>query len=150
MQPSTPDPPSAENPLAAHDPYVAVRHANFRRYWIGNFVAILGTQMQTATVVWEVFQRTDDYFMVGLVDLVLVIPVLSLVLLAGHVADRLDRRLVLMAAVGLTARSFAGAGVRVLQPDTHRRAVRLRVRGGRGPGVYSAGQKRAAAAVGAA
>jgi MFS family permease len=91
-----------------HDPYAAVRCANFRRYWLGNVVAILGTQMQTATVVWEVFQRTKDPFMVGLVDLVIVVPMLSLVLLAGHAADRFNRRRLLILAVTLSATASLG------------------------------------------
>lgn len=111
MHPEKPDQPPADDFAAAHDPYAAVRSDNFRRYWIGNFVSILGMQMQTATVMWEVFNRTNDPFMVGLVDLVLVIPVLSLVLLAGHVADRLDRKAVLMTAVALTGLASLGLAV---------------------------------------
>ncbi len=108
MQPTEPQPPSASAAIALHDPYAAVRFDNFRRYWIGNVVSILGTQMQTATIVWEVFHRTKDPFMVGLVDLVLVVPMLSLVLLAGHVADRHDRRKVLIASLSLSACASAG------------------------------------------
>jgi len=101
MQPSDPardQPEQADDP---HDPYAAVRVANFRRYWIGNMLSIVGFQMQGATVVWEVYSRTNDVFAIGLVDLVQVVPVLSLALFAGHVADRMDRKRVLMSAIGL-------------------------------------------------
>ena len=98
--PSTPSP--------VHDAYAAIRNGNFRRYWAGNVLSILGRQMQTVTVVWEVYARTKDPFDVGLVGLVQVIPVLSLALLAGHVADRFDRKLVLSCAMGLSALASLG------------------------------------------
>jgi MFS family permease len=99
---------------AAHDAYAAMRVANYRRYWCGNLLSILGMQAQSVTVVWEVFRRTQDPFSIGLVGLTLVIPVLSLAILGGHVADRFDRRRVLtcsvslnmVASLGLTAASY--------------------------------------------
>ncbi len=105
------EPPS---PPPVHDAYAAIRLGNFRKYWLGNLLSILGMQMQSVTVVWEVYERTDDPFSIGLVGLVLVIPVLSLALVGGHVADRYDRRLVLsgalllncLASLGLAAVSF--------------------------------------------
>ncbi len=108
MQLDKPDQPTADVLPPAHDPYAAVRLGNFRRYWIGNLVSILGMQMQSATVVWEVYKRTGDPFAIGLVDLVQVIPVLSLALLAGHVADRADRRLMLMSAVTISGLASLG------------------------------------------
>ena len=102
------------SPPPVHDAYAAIRLGNFRKYWLGNLLSILGMQMQSVTVVWEVYERTDDPFSIGLVGLVLVIPVLSLALVGGHVADRYDRRLVLsgalllncLASLGLAAVSF--------------------------------------------
>ena len=94
--------PSSSPPVHAppqHDAYAAIRLGNFRKYWLGNLLSILGMQMQSVTVVWEVYERTDDPFSIGLVGLVLVIPVLSLALVGGHVADRYDRRLVLSGAL---------------------------------------------------
>ena len=58
MPPTEPEPLSQSPAAILHDPYAAVRSPNFRRYWSGNFISILGTQMQTATIVWEVFRRT--------------------------------------------------------------------------------------------
>ncbi len=91
-----------------HDAYAAMRRINFRRYWLGSILSILGMQMQSVTVVWEVYKRTSDTFMVGMVGLVQVIPVLSLMLLAGHVIDRSDRKRVLIGAVGLSGIASLG------------------------------------------
>ncbi|MEX0675594.1 MAG: MFS transporter [Pirellulales bacterium] len=98
--------PSSPSPV--HDAYAAIRRGNFRRYWLGNVLSILGRQMLTVTVVWEVYKRTGDPFDVGLVGLVQVIPVLSLALVAGHVADRFDRKLVLSCAMGLSVSASLG------------------------------------------
>jgi MFS family permease len=85
-----------------------MRGGNFRRYWFGNVLSILGRQMLTVTVVWEVYKRTGDPFDVGLVGLVQVIPVLSLALVAGHVADFVDRKLVLASAMTMSACASLG------------------------------------------
>lgn len=95
-------------PTPAHDVYAAMRNGSFRRFWIGNSLSILGRQMQTVIVVWEVYKRTGDPFDVGLVGLVQVVPVLSLALVAGHVADRFDRKRVLSWAVALSAVASLG------------------------------------------
>ncbi len=91
-----------------HDAYAAIRLGNFRKFWIGHVLSILGMQMQSVTVVWEVYKRTNDPFSIGLVGLVIVIPVLSLALVGGHVADRFDRRLVLCCALGLNLLASLG------------------------------------------
>ena len=108
MPSNPPDDASAASPVV-HDAYAAIRRPNFRRYWIGNVVSVLGLQMQSVTVIWEVYRRTGNPFDVGLVGLVQVTPVLSLALLAGHVADRLDRKLVIIGGLRQFA-GFAGVG----------------------------------------
>jgi MFS family permease len=92
----------------AHDPYASIRRPDFRRYWIGNLVSVLGMQMQSVTVGWEVYRRTEEVFYLGLIGLVQVIPVFSLALLAGHVADRVDRKRVLRAALTLSGSASLG------------------------------------------
>src|SRR5262245_2861766 len=108
MQKTSGDDQSAPSTLGEHDAYAAMREANFRRFWVGNIVSILGLQMQSTTMVWEVYRRTGRNFDVGLVGLVQVIPVLSLALLAGHVADRIDRKRVLMSALALAVTASLG------------------------------------------
>lgn len=85
-----------------HDPYAAIRTGSFRRYWIGNLVATLGMQAQAAALIWEIYNRTSSPLALGMVGLVQVIPVLSLALFAGHVADRVDRKWVLIGALALS------------------------------------------------
>ena len=89
----TTDPtPTGDELPPEHDPYAALRERDFRLFLSGNFLWVLGFKMQTVAVGYEVFQRTGSPLALGLVGLVQILPVLALALIAGHVADRFDRR----------------------------------------------------------
>jgi MFS family permease len=76
-----------------------------------------GRAVITATVYWELYQRTGSNFLVGAVGLVQVIPVVLLFVPAGALVDRSDRRALATAAatatgavgIGLALASYAGA-----------------------------------------
>lgn len=108
MPGSEPDAASDAESWDPSDRYAVLRLPNFRRYWTGSLLWILGMQMQSITVAWEVYRRTGSALDVGLVGLVQVIPLLSFILLAGHVADRHNRRYVLMAALSLSCVASLG------------------------------------------
>jgi MFS family permease len=110
-------PPTDDSHLA-HDAYAALRIPEFRRFWAGNFLAILGSQMQFVAIGWDIYERTGQTLQLGLVGLVQVIPVILLALPAGQVIDRLDRRHVIMAALAImVACSLALAGIAWQQAD---------------------------------
>jgi MFS family permease len=108
MQLIDPDAPLDPSSTPEHDPYAAIRFANFRLYWLGNLIGVVGLQMQAAALIWEIYDRTHSKLALGWVGLVQVIPVLSLALLAGHVADRIDRKKILMAALALSGLASLG------------------------------------------
>lgn len=85
--------------VPTHDPYAALRFWNFRLYLVGNALAIFGTQMQTAAVQWEIFERTHNKLMLGLIGLVQFMPMIALTLPAGHQADRSHRKAIVMTAM---------------------------------------------------
>src|SRR5262245_11086702 len=99
---------TAETPGHKHDPYAALRVPAFRRYMIGNFFSILGLQMQSAAIGLELYRRTKLPIALAGVGLVQVVPVLGLALIAGHVADRFNRRYVIMTAVLVISTASAG------------------------------------------
>jgi MFS family permease len=88
---------------AAHDAYAALRFGGFRRYLVGNFISVLGTQMQTVAVGWEVYEKTGSALNLGYVGLAQFLPLVLLALPAGHVADNFNRKHIVMAAQGLMA-----------------------------------------------
>jgi MFS family permease len=88
------------NPASAparHDPYAALRIRPFRLFALGNTLSNLGLQMQTGALMWEVYQVTREPLALGGVGLVQWIPTVLLALPAGHLADRCDRRRVVLA-----------------------------------------------------
>jgi len=62
------------------------------------FASTLGTQIQSVAVGWQVYDITRDPVALGFVGLSVFLPMLLLVLPAGDLADRVDRRLMLMAS----------------------------------------------------
>jgi MFS family permease len=71
-----------------------VRH--FRVYWIGMFVSLVGTWIQTTAQSWLVFQLTNSAFLLGLVGFLGSIPVFLFSLFGGVAADRASKRNILI------------------------------------------------------
>ncbi|HEY3413105.1 MAG TPA: MFS transporter [Armatimonadota bacterium] len=90
-------------PNEAHDPYAALRLREYQLYALGNVLGILGAQAQSVAVGWELYERTHSKLALGYVGLVQILPVILLTFPAGHLADRLDRRIVLIASQIATA-----------------------------------------------
>jgi MFS family permease len=80
--------------LALHD---------FRLFLTNRFLGMVAYQMAGVAVGWQVYDLTRDPLMLGIVGLVEFLPNLLLTLPAGQVADRYDRRRVLMACLSLHA-----------------------------------------------
>lgn len=77
-------------------PLEALRHNDFRQLWLGQLVSITGTQMQVAAINWHVYQLTQSPLALGGVGLTRVIPIVVFSLWGGLVADRRDRRRVMI------------------------------------------------------
>lgn len=95
-----------------HDPYEALRLSGYRLYSAGWFLSVIGHQVQSVAVGWEVYERTGSALSLGWVGLAQALPILVLALPAGHIADRFDRRRVVQVSLALSALcSVALAGV---------------------------------------
>src|SRR5574342_1067502 len=90
------------------DPYAALRVPDFRRF-IGFLAAqTLATMMQGVAVGWQLYAVTHDPLALGLVGLAEALPFIGFALPAGHLADRVDRWKICVAAmVVLTATNTA-------------------------------------------
>src|ERR1051326_3403638 len=99
--------------------YAVLRNRDFSLYLIARFIAALGQQMLTVAVLWELYERTHRPLALGLVGLTQMVPMILLILPAGHVADNYDRKrttlgrvfLAFLSSAGLTLISARGAGV---------------------------------------
>jgi len=80
--------------LDAHLP--ALRSRNFRLFFAGQLVSLVGTWMQQIAMVWLAYRLTDSVAMLGLVAFASQVPILLFGTLAGVWNDRLDRRRLLL------------------------------------------------------
>ena len=83
-------------PPPRHDPYAAFRSRGFRFFATGNLLSILGRQMLAVAVEWEIYRRTHSATALGLVGLVFAVPIVGFSLPAGHLADRISRKHIIL------------------------------------------------------
>ncbi len=80
----------------------------FRRLFASQFISGLGTMVSYVAVPWQLYQLTHSNALVGLLGLVQLVPVVVCGLLGGAVADRMDRRRLLIGSEALMALCVAG------------------------------------------
>jgi MFS family permease len=76
--------------------FTALRHRNFRLFFFGQGISLVGTWMQSIAQSWLVLSITKSAFMLGLVSAMGMLPVLLFSLPAGAIADRVDKRKLLI------------------------------------------------------
>ena len=74
----------------------ALRNPNFRLFWSGNFLSNIGTWMQNVAQGWLVLSLTGSAFWLGVVGFAGSIPFLVFTLFGGVVADRVNKRRLLL------------------------------------------------------
>jgi len=100
------------------DSYAALRLPDFRLLLSGRLIAQIGEMMVSVAVGWELYERTGNAFLLGMVGLVQVIPVLLFSLPAGYMSDRYNRkRITLISQVVLALCSLVLAYLSVTQSD---------------------------------
>lgn len=99
---------SATTPLSAYPVFL--------RFWIGRVAGSAANQMLMVAVGWQMYDLTGSAWDLGLVGLLQFLPALALVLVAGHAADRFERRRILavcmvaQAAIALLLAAASGGG----------------------------------------
>jgi MFS family permease len=74
-------------------------------------LGVIGWQMLQVALGWELYERTHSAFALGMVGLVTAIPVVLLALPAGHLADRMDRKKIVIIAQGVFISMSVGLAV---------------------------------------
>jgi len=74
----------------------ALRHPNFRLFFYGQLISLVGTWMQTIAQQWLVYRLTGSATMLGIVSLLGIIPLLPMSLWGGSLADRFPKRSILV------------------------------------------------------
>lgn len=78
------------------NPFISLRHAQFRLYIAGMAVSMIGTWMQNIAQPWLAFTITQSPFMLSLVTSLQLLPVLLLSLFAGVIIDHYPRKSILL------------------------------------------------------
>jgi len=107
-----PLPPVAARSRPRLDPFPALRHRNFRLFFFGYIVSLVGVWMERVASSWLVLDLTNSAFYVGLVSALGSLPVLLFALYAGAIADRVSKRRMVMVTQTLAMLiSFVLAGL---------------------------------------
>jgi MFS family permease len=94
---------SAARPAPIEAKGAAFQSRDFRLYQTARLLVILGAEAQSVAVAWQVYQLTHSALSLGNTGLALFLPGLFFMLPAGHVADRYDKRYVILTCYGLQA-----------------------------------------------
>lgn len=76
--------------------FAALRHRNYRLFFTGQLISLIGTWMQNVAQSWLVYALTGSPFYLGVVSFASAIPSLTLTLGAGVVIDRMPKRTLLL------------------------------------------------------
>ncbi len=108
--------------LSSSSGFAILRNRNFSYYLGSRVLGTLAVQMQSVAIGWQVYQMTGSLFDLGLIGLAQFAPFLLLILLAGHAADRYNRRKIILICLatqllcGLLLLGFALSGARIVWP----------------------------------
>jgi MFS family permease len=87
----------------SHDPYAALRVPVYRLYAMSFIFAIVGGQVQSVAIAWQVYQKTHSAMSLGWIGGIQVIPLFLLSLPAGHLSDTISRKKLLLTTQWLLA-----------------------------------------------
>jgi MFS family permease len=86
---------------SAHDPYAALRVPDFRSLISARVCLTVATRIQGLVVSWQIFHLTNDPLALGFIGLAEAIPSIGVSLYAGHVADSVRRKNIIVATVAV-------------------------------------------------
>ncbi|MBM3286245.1 MAG: MFS transporter [Candidatus Eisenbacteria bacterium] len=108
---------SGQRTSALSNYFRALRHRNFRLFWFGQLVSLIGTWMQSSAILWLVHRLTREPIWLGAAGMATFLPVLLFSLFAGVIVDRVPKRRLIIAtqavslclALALGTLTFTGA-----------------------------------------
>jgi MFS family permease len=107
---------------SASNGFSVLKHRNFAFYLSARVLGTLAVQMQHVAIGWHVYALTGNLFDLGLIGLAQFAPFLLLILPAGHVADRYNRRNIIALCLGaqllcgLLLLAFTMTGLKIVWP----------------------------------
>ena len=89
-----------------NDPYEALRYKEFRAYLVARFLITIALTMQAVIIGYEVYEITNSKLLLGLIGLTEAIPAIGIALYGGYVADKSEKRNMLITFVSLYTLMF--------------------------------------------
>lgn len=103
---------------AKKNPYASLRIVDFRKFVSARFCVTLGIQMQSVAVAWQVYEITNAPLWLGLIGLAEAIPSITVSLYAGHIADIVERKKIIIATISTLLACSASLLFFTLEPTT--------------------------------
>ncbi len=88
--------PARRSGFAFAQTFSALHHPNYRLFFIGQLISLVGTWMQNVSQPWLVYQLTGSPLYLGIVSFASAVPIITLSLWAGVFIDRVPKRRLLM------------------------------------------------------
>ncbi len=76
--------------------FAALRHPNYRKWFVGQVLSLMGTWMQSVAQGWLVYQLTGSKLALGTISFIGTLPTVFLMLPGGVVVDRVSKRKLLI------------------------------------------------------
>ncbi len=96
------------------DTVSALRFRNYRLYWFGQLSSVLAQNMEHVAQSWLVLELTNSPLLLGLTGLTHAVPTITLSLIGGVIADRADRRRIMIASQAGSALLFLALAMLVI------------------------------------
>lgn len=100
--------------------FAALHYRDFRLYWTGLFLSNIGTWMQITAVSWLIYSITRSPLQLGMNGLFRAVPAISLGIISGTIADRYNRKKLM-----LTTQCLLGVLALVLGVLDHSETIHL-------------------------
>ena len=88
-----PQPEDSQSPSALVSPFL---YRDFCVFWTGSFLSGIGSQFTNVAMGWQIYELTNSAFQIGLLGLARAVPQIILLLVAGLLADAMNRRKLMM------------------------------------------------------
>ena len=83
------------------DTYAVFKYPDFKNFIAARVLMTLAVQIQNVTLYWQVFKITKNSLSLGMIGLSEALPALAVSLYAGHLADKMDRRKIVVISTGM-------------------------------------------------
>src|SRR6476661_4432231 len=87
--------------------FAPLRIRDFRLFWAGQSISLIGDGIYTVAVAWQVYSLSNVPTALAVVGIAQTVPLIAFILVGGALADRLDRRLLMIVGASIPGMAIA-------------------------------------------